>query len=542
VTALGQRIEGLDMLRWAALTKRTAERAVAAAEKVGRRPSARLTALAKMSEAELIETCRKNTWRPQRRPPTLHEKLVEAELMRAMAEQRAQVAEQDRKDALADAVAARAEAQQSAAAADDARERARTTTEELLRKELQRAAEQRENMAQFDSLRNQVAQARAFGTAARAEARESAAAAEAAREREAVALDKYARQGAQLAGAQRKVETALHKSQAAEEKMRGELDQLRADTAAEIAAAVQRASAADQRAEERLAERAADRREAQAVEERLRGEIVKIRSDAETEVAAAQQRTKAAENRALQRMAERASDRMAARETIEKLQALFEECRANAQDEVHTAREQAVLAIATAKDGTDRILAKVRADAKRQIEEAMAARAHAEAIADSYRAQIQNSRAPVAGGLIIPIPGWTLRPATRHIEMPLTALSQINYILEVGMAEEISAETPLDPQLVERLTRSVQRQAEQLREELVELPTRFSAGTQQAEDAAEYTRAAAGACRAILRRIRSVADQLGHRSTSPDAEALDAVRRMLTDPKVEALIAEPAND
>src|ERR1700733_956273 len=528
------------MPTWAALTKRAAERAVAAAEQAGKQAPRRLIAMAKMSETELIDTFRKGMWHPKRRPPTLREKLVEAELLRAMAVQQAQAAEQDKKDALADAAAARTEAQQAAAAADDARDRARTTTEELLRKELRRAAEERATAVEFESLRNELVQARAFGTAAHAEARESAAAAEAAKEREIAALDKYARQGAQLAGAQRKVETALHKTQAAEEKLRAELDQVRADTAAAIAAAVERASAADQRAEERLAERAADRREAQVTEERLRGEIVKIRSDAETEIAAAHERTKAAENRALQRMAERAADRAAAGETIAQLQAYLEQSRANATDEIHTAREQAVLAIATAKDGTDRILAQVRAEARRQVEEAVHARARAEAVADRYRAQLDNAT-PVAGGLTIPIPEWTLRPATRHIENALTALHQINYILEVGMAEEIAAEIPLDSHLVERLARSVQRQAEDLQQEFVELPTRFSIGS-QADAAADYAKAAANACRVFLQRIGSAAKQLSQRHTSPDAEVVGAVERMLADPRVQALIAEPAND
>lgn len=541
MTTLDQRIDDLNMPAWAALTKRAAKRAVVAAEQAGKKPPARLIAVAKMSEAELIEISQRNMWRPTRRPPTLRERLVEAELLRALSEQQAQGAEQDKKDALADAAAARTAAQQASAAADDARSRARDTTEELMRKELQRAAEARAAAVEFENLRNELAQARAFGTAAHAESRESADAAQAAREREIAALDKYARQGAQLAGAQRKVETALHKSQAAEEKMRTELDQLRADTAAAIAAAVERASAADQRAEERLAERAADRREAQVVEERLRGEIVKIRSDAETEIAAAHERTKAAENRALQRMSERAADRAAAGETIGQLQAYLEQARANATEEIHTAREQAVLTIATAKDSNDRTLAQVRAEARRQVEEAMHARAQAEGVADNYRAQIQNAQVPVARGLTIPIPELTLRPATRHIENALTALHQINYILEVGMAKEIAAEIPLDAQLLERLARSIERQAEDLQQEFVELPARFDVGS-RAEAAADYAQAAADACRAFLHRIGSAAEQISHHGTSPDAEALGAVERMLADPRVRALIAEPAND
>ena len=285
-----------------------------------------------MSETELIDARHKNMWHSKRRPPTVRMRLIEAEHLRALAEQRVQGAEQDKKDAIADAAAARAEAQQSAAAAEEARNRTRAVNEELWRKEQERTAEQHDALEKLESLRNELAQARAFETAARADAQESAAAAEAAKKHEVAALDKFARQGAQLAGAQRKVETALKESRASEEKMRNELDQVRADNAAQIAAAVEHASAADQRAEERLAERAADRREAQAEVERLRGEIVRIRSDAETEIAAALERTKAAENRALQRMSERAAAQAEARETIEKLQAYLERARTHAAE------------------------------------------------------------------------------------------------------------------------------------------------------------------------------------------------------------------
>ncbi len=228
MTTLGEHIENLDMYTWAALTKRAAERAVAAAEQAGQQPPARLVALAKMSETELIDARRNNLWHPKPKPPTIRMKLIEAEHRRAMAEQRVQGAEQDKKDARADVAAARAEAQTSAAAASDARDRARTATEELFRKELQRTAERSEAQAEVENLRNGITEARAVETAARAEAEEAAAAAAAAREREIAALEQFANQGAQLAGAQRKVEAALHKSQAAEEKMRAELDQVRA--------------------------------------------------------------------------------------------------------------------------------------------------------------------------------------------------------------------------------------------------------------------------------------------------------------------------
>ncbi|MFZ3295729.1 hypothetical protein [Mycobacterium sp.] len=497
-------------------------------------------AVAKMSETELIDARHKNMWHSKRRPPSVRMRLIEAEHLRALAVQRVQGAEQDKKDAIADASAAHAEAQQSAAAAEEARNRTRAVNEELWRKEQERTAEQHDALEKLESLRNELAQARAFETAARADAQESAAAAEAAKKHEVAALDKFARQGAQLAGAQRKVETALKESRASEEKMRNELDQVRADNAAQIAAAVEHASAADQRAEERLAERAADRREAQAEVERLRGEIVRIRSDAETEIAAALERTKAAENRALQRMSERAAAQAEARETIEKLQAYLERARTHAADEVHTAREQAVLAIATARQDSDQMVARIRAETQQQIDEAIQARAEAESVADTYRAQAQSASAPSGGGLTVPIPGWTVRPATRRIENALTAMHQINYILEVGMAEEVEAEIPLDAELVARLARTVQREAQDLRQEFVELPARFSEDS-QVEAAADYAQAASVACRAFLRRIGSAAEHLRDRSNGPDVEVLRTVRGMLADPRVQELVSESAD-
>ena len=536
MTRLSQRIHDLDMLSWAALTKRAAEQAVAAAEQAGQLPHARLVALAAMSEAELIDIRRNNMWQPKTKRPTLAMRLVEAEHRFALAKQQVQRADQETQDARADAAAARVEAQKAAEGAKEARDRVRAATAELMRKELQRTAERHDALAELERMGNEVAQARAFETAARAEAKESAAATAAAKEREVAALDKFARQAAQLAGAQRKLETALHKSQSAEEKLRAELDQVRADASTQLAAAVEHSSAAEQRAEERLAERAADRRESQVEMERLRGEIVRIRSDAETEVAAAVERTKAAENRALQRMSERAADRAAARETIDKLQSYIEQIRLSADEEVNSAREQAVLAMASVRSDTEKILAQVRAETKTQIEQAVQARAHAEAVANSYRAQIESVTAARSRGMAIPIPTSVLRPATRRIEDVLLRLHQINYILEVGMAQEVEAEIPLDAELVASMCRTVQRQADDLRREFAELPSRFNTDA-HIQAAAEYAESASEACRDFLRRIGSAAEQLRHRDAGPSAGIFEAVRRLLGDSRVQQLIS-----
>ena len=133
-----------------------------------------------------------------------------------------------------------------------------------------------------------------------------------------------------------------------------------------------------------------------------------------------------------------------------------------------------------------------------------------------------------------------MRPATRRIENALTAMHQINYILEVGMAKEVEAEIPLDAELVARLARTVQREAQDLRQEFVELPARFSEDS-QVEAAADYAKAASVACRAFLRRIGSAAEHLRDRSNGPDVEVLRTVRGMLADPRVQELVSESAD-
>ena len=60
MSTLRQHIDDLDIRTWATLTKRTAERAVAAAAQAGQEPPPPLAAVAAMSEAELIENRRKN--------------------------------------------------------------------------------------------------------------------------------------------------------------------------------------------------------------------------------------------------------------------------------------------------------------------------------------------------------------------------------------------------------------------------------------------------------------------------------------------------
>ena len=273
MTSLSEHIERQDLRDWASLTKRTAQSAVEAAQQTGQPPPAQLLAVSQMSESDLIDNYRKNGRQQTRVPPTLRQRLTEADHLLKLAHQQRASAIQDKADAKADAKAAREEAAAAVTAADEAREGTRTAREELARKELQRTVESRNAQQELEDLRNELAKAHADVTAADANAAEAAQAAEAAKEREAAALDKFARQGAQLAGEQRQIQTALDNSRSRVEELLAELDRVRADAGTQIAAAVEKATAAEQRAEERIAERAADRQESEAELDRLRGEL-----------------------------------------------------------------------------------------------------------------------------------------------------------------------------------------------------------------------------------------------------------------------------
>jgi hypothetical protein len=535
VTTLREHIERLDLRSWASLTKRTAQSAVEAAQQTGQPPPPQLAAVARMSESELIDNLRKNGWSNQRRAPTVRQRLTEANHQRELARQATRAAVQGRADALADAKAARAESESAAAAAEEAREGARIAREELARKELQRTVESRQAQQEVENLRNELAKAQADVTAAYANAAESAKVAEAAKEREVAALDKFAKQAAQLAGEQREVQAALDK----------------------IAAAVEKATAAEQRAEERIAERAADRQEAEAEVNRLRAEIGRVRSDAEAEIATANERAQAARNEAHQRMTERAADRTAAAQKLSELEGHLVRARANASEEVIQAREQAALAIAVAGQNMDATIERARAEASRQVEEAHAqvatahqllgdtrqqlteaveARRRAEAAADELRAEAEIKERSSGQSLAIPIASPEIRPAARRIENALTVLHQIDYLVEVAMAEEVEAERPVDPDTVRNLARMAQLQLAGLTREFSELPARFVNHDAQAAAATSYAHAAAGACRAILLRIAATAEHLQNQDR--ETEALAAVIDMLYEPEVQQLVPE----
>jgi chromosome segregation ATPase len=467
VTTLQQHIDDLDPQAWGALTKQVAARAVAAAEEVKKRPAPELVALAAMTESDLIEHHRNNAGTAKRRRPTARARLIEADHQRALAEQNAREAHQDKQDAIADAAAARAEAQQSATAASVAREKARAADAESARKDAERAEQRREGQAALDRLNAQLAQ-------------------------------------------------------------------VRAEAAAEVEAASQEARAAQQRAEQRMAERTVERAAGQQAIEQLHAQLAQVRADAAAEVEAASQEARAAQQRAQQRMAERTEERAAGQQAIEQLHAQLAQVRADAAAQIDAARDQAAHAMATAQQAMEDQITQVRADAHHRVDVAVQARIRAEADAANLRGQAEADRAAAAQVLTIPIPPWQMRPETRRIETLLTALHQINYILEVGMAEEVVAQIPLDAQLVHHLVRTVQGQTKTLPHELSTLPANFSTPS-QVQAAAAYALAAEDTCRAFLIRISIAAQQLRHRNNSPDAEIISAVMNLFADPDIQEL-------
>lgn len=176
MTTLRQHIESLDPPVWAALTRRTAEAAVAAAAQVGEKPPPQLTAVAAMTEAELVQH-RQKTGGAKRGRPTAQMRITEADHQRAMADQQARAARHARDDALADAAAARGEALAALEAADAARERARKADARSALMEAQRAAERQEAQAAVERLNAEHDQVLADAAAEVAAAREQARAA-----------------------------------------------------------------------------------------------------------------------------------------------------------------------------------------------------------------------------------------------------------------------------------------------------------------------------------------------------------------------------
>jgi colicin import membrane protein len=307
------------------------------------------------------------------------------------------------------------------------------------------------------------------------------------------------------------------------------------ESAVAAEAARERAAAADAESAWKELQLATERRDGQSALARLRGELDRVRADAD---AAAREQASAAQERAEQGMPERAAERAAGQQSLEELRAQLDQVRADTAAAIKADHEQTAQAMTAVQQDMQRRIARVRADAEQRVDEAVQARARAEADAESLRAQAEAARVGAAQLLTMPVPPWEVRPETRHIENALGALYQIDYALEVGMAEEVAAQIPLDAQLMRKLVQKVQGQAKALPQEFGDLPAKFSTDS-EVRAAVSYADAAAGACRAFLCRIGVAAEQLSHRENIPDADVVAAVIGLLADPQVQNLLQEP---
>jgi colicin import membrane protein len=127
-----------------------------------------------------------------------------------------------------------------------------------------------------------------------------------------------------------------------------------------------------------------------------------------------------------------------------------------------------------------------------------------------------------------------VRPQTDRIENALNALHQIDYMLEVGMAEQVESQIPLDIDLMGSLVWTVQEHARYLSEESRSAPVGYTTES-HVDAAASYAEAAADAFLGFLARIDTVAKRLRARERSADAEIVEGVTAMLADPWVQQL-------
>jgi hypothetical protein len=344
--------------------------------------------------------------------------------------------------------------------------------------------------------------AESAAAAARVEADESSRTSDAARAQLRTVQQQVAEKDMERA-AERAAVAEAHER--ALQQMRAELEQVRADAEAEIAVAKERAAAAEARAQKRTTERTTASEAAEQALQEWRTELERVRADADAEVAAAKERAAAAEARAEQRAAERTTAAEAAAHAAQRLRGELERVRADAAAEVAASRGWAAGEAAAARDAAD----------------AEVARAHAAADEAMRRA-----RARAARTLSMPVPPFESRSETAHIESALNALHQIDYMLEVGMADDGDPDIPLDVDLVHTLVRAVQQHA-------VYLCNESRSATTSHDATAVYREAAEDAFRAFLQRIETVARRLGGRNRSPDAEVVNVVTAMLADPWVQ---------
>src|SRR5882757_170949 len=332
--------------------------------------------------------------------------------------------------------------------------------------------------------------AEAAASLARTEAGEAARVATAAGERVRAVEAEAARKDAERVAERAADQKAVQQAQA-------ETERARAGAAAELAAAEEKVRAAEARAVERGTERTAERATGEEAVQQVRGELEKARSDAAAEVAAA--RGQASGDVSAARAAAEA-DVTAARET--------------AEADVAAARAAAEAAVTTAQEAAEADVAHWRA--------------HADDMERWARAEVSTQL------LTIPIPPLDVRARIGSVESTVDALYQIDYVLEVGLAEDVESQFVPDLEFTRNLVWKVQQQAKDLTSELANLSSRY-ADPSQAQAAAGYAEAVNDAYRAFVQRIDAAVQRLGSRFHSPDAEIIAAVTAMLADLRAQGL-------
>jgi hypothetical protein len=320
------------------------------------------------------------------------------------------------------------------------------------------------------------------------------------------------------------------------QQLQAEIERVRAGAAAEVAAAEEKVRAAEARAAERTTERKTERAAAEKTMQQLHAEIERVRAGAAAEVAAAEEKVRAAEARAVERTTERATERATGEEAVARVRGELEKVRSDAAAEVAAARGQASGDVVAAREAAEAEVAAAREAAEAEV---AAARQAAEAEVARWQAHAGDmerwARAAVSTQLLtIPIPPLDVRTRIGSVETTIDALYQIDYVLEVGLAEDVESQFAPDLEFTRNLTWKVQEQAKDLTRELANLSAWYSDHS-HAEAAAGYPEAARDAFRALLQRIDAALQALGRRFHSPDAEIIAAVTAMLADLRAHGL-------
>jgi hypothetical protein len=316
--------------------------------------------------------------------------------------------------------------------------------------------------------------------------------------------------------ARKDVERAAERAadQEAMQQVQAELERVRAGAAAAAAAAEEKFRAAEARAVERSTERTTERAAGEKTAQQLQAEIARVRAGAAAEVAAAEEKFRAAEVRAEQRSAERTTERATGEEAVQRVRLELEKVRSDTSAAVAAARGKASGDVAAAREAADAEIAHWRA--------------HAADMERWARAEVSTQL------LTIPIPPLGVRARIGSAESTVDALYQIDYVLEVGLAEEVESHFAPDLEFTRSLTWKVQQQAKDLSSELANLSTWYADPSEVAV-AAGYAEAAADAYRAIVERIDTAVERLGSRFDSPAAEIIAVVTAMLADLRAQGL-------